>query len=384
MARGGGNKKRYQYCTDSSRNIVNFGVLQGHSRRSLIDLARKDNVIPSNFFQYIYHVGCAISLHSIINSGLTPGGLKFEQETDSILLACWSYGQKSQRSLHDRFGSTAPCIINTCTKHGRNIRTRQLGGHQSCCEEGLKFYQTRSNAIILQETLVACCIPKVVRMETGEVLYEKSINVTSASTKDLLETRLEKRIGLLLNDDTEKLFNNPEVSNRTNQFQTQVMIERSNPLLEPSERGNPLLEPTQGSRPVEEKRPVLRRSKNVLLMKKLLDMIERCNPLLKQTRGSDRVKFQCGRRNNSWSNGATHCKPWRIKSWANNAERGERWLPHSRVTTFRCEACWEFTRSRIDSENWEPPRWTRSSTRSTTKQSLQAVHQSRWFRTWTT
>ena len=61
--------------------------------------------------------------------------------------------------------------------------------------KGLKFYQTRSNAFILHETLPACCVPKVVRMETGEVIYEKSIHVTSASTKDLLETRLEKRIG---------------------------------------------------------------------------------------------------------------------------------------------------------------------------------------------
>ena len=39
--------------------------------------------------------------------------------------------------------------------------------------KGLKFYQTRSNAIILHETLPAYSIPKVVRMKTGEVLYEK-------------------------------------------------------------------------------------------------------------------------------------------------------------------------------------------------------------------
>ena len=37
----------------------------------------------------------------------------------------------------------------------------------------MKFCQTRSNAIILQETLPAFCNPKVVRMETGEVIYEK-------------------------------------------------------------------------------------------------------------------------------------------------------------------------------------------------------------------
>ena len=40
-------------------------------------------------------------------------------------------------------------------------------------KKGLKFYQTRSNDIILHETLPAYCIPKVFRMETGEVIYEK-------------------------------------------------------------------------------------------------------------------------------------------------------------------------------------------------------------------
>ena len=41
----------------------------------LILLYRTNNVIiPDGFFKYIYHVGCAINLHSIINSGLTPEG----------------------------------------------------------------------------------------------------------------------------------------------------------------------------------------------------------------------------------------------------------------------------------------------------------------------
>ena len=40
-------------------------------------------------------------------------------------------------------------------------------------EKGLTFYQTRSNAIILQGTLPAYCTPKVERLKTGEVLYER-------------------------------------------------------------------------------------------------------------------------------------------------------------------------------------------------------------------
>ena len=72
---GGGNKKRFQYSTDDSGIIVYLRALQGHSGRNLIDPSLQDSVIiKSNFFQYIYHVGCAINLHSIISSALILGG----------------------------------------------------------------------------------------------------------------------------------------------------------------------------------------------------------------------------------------------------------------------------------------------------------------------
>ena len=75
MARGGRNKNRFQYCIDSSGAILYLRTLQGHSGRNLIDPSLQDNVvIRDGFFKYIYHVGCAINLHSIINSGLIRGG----------------------------------------------------------------------------------------------------------------------------------------------------------------------------------------------------------------------------------------------------------------------------------------------------------------------
>ena len=45
MAKGGGHKKRYQYCTDSSGAILYHRALQGHSGRNLIDPTLQDNVI---------------------------------------------------------------------------------------------------------------------------------------------------------------------------------------------------------------------------------------------------------------------------------------------------------------------------------------------------
>ena len=55
MAEGGGNKKRFQYCTDpSGQEILYLRALQGHSGRKPIDPSLQDNVlIPEDFFEYI-------------------------------------------------------------------------------------------------------------------------------------------------------------------------------------------------------------------------------------------------------------------------------------------------------------------------------------------
>ena len=98
-------------------------------------------------------------------------------------------------------------------------------------KKGLKFYQTRSNAIILHKTVPAYCIPKVVRMETGEVINEKVYASPRPPPKiSLKHDWRENWVQITLNDQIEKLFNNPKVPNQANQIQTQIVIERRNPL----------------------------------------------------------------------------------------------------------------------------------------------------------
>ena len=66
----------------------------------------------------------------------------------------------------------------------------------------------RSNAIILHD-----CIPKVVRTETGEVIFEK----VYASPMKQLGSEV-------------KLFDKRKVPNQPNQTQIQITIERRDPL----------------------------------------------------------------------------------------------------------------------------------------------------------
>ena len=95
LAAGDGSKRRYQYCSDNSGTIIYLRALQGHSGDSLIDPTLQDNVlIGTGMFPYIYHIGCTFNLYSIIQSlfhyqqWTGTWRSKFEQKTNSVLLAC--------------------------------------------------------------------------------------------------------------------------------------------------------------------------------------------------------------------------------------------------------------------------------------------------------
>ena len=174
MAGGGGNKKRFQYCTDpSGQEILYLRALQGHSGRDPIDLTLQDNVlIPNNFFEYIYHIGCAISVQSITNSGLLAGGQNSSRERQTVFFTAVNPMHKNHqytKELH----LTEPRLASYKHKWKRHQDMVHWVGIQLAQRKGLKFYQTRSNALILYDTLPANCISKVVVIESGESIYEK-------------------------------------------------------------------------------------------------------------------------------------------------------------------------------------------------------------------
>ena len=174
MAAGGGAKRRYQYCTDISGTIIYLGALQGHSGRNLIDPTLQDNVvIQSGFFQHIYHIGCAFNLHSMISSELIPGGQNSSkrQTVFFLLIDPRDKGHQDPEKIDLNVPRRAQNLHNAWKKHQDAVYRVDVN---LAIRKGLTFYQTRSNAIILQGTLPAYCIPKVVRLKTGEVLFEKS------------------------------------------------------------------------------------------------------------------------------------------------------------------------------------------------------------------
>ena len=159
-----------------------FPSSSGTFKTQSFDLSLHDNeIIQSNFFQYIYHVdffhvGCAINLHSIINSGLIFGGQSLRNKQTVFFLPI---------DLMDKSHKDPDEIDFNVPRHAQYMQYMRKAWkrHQDAAywvdmnlaiRKGLRFYQIRSNAITLQGILPAYCIPKVVRLKTGEVLYEKT------------------------------------------------------------------------------------------------------------------------------------------------------------------------------------------------------------------
>ena len=173
MAGSGGNNKKFQCCTDPFGEILYLRALQSHSGRNLIDPSLQDNVlIPDDFFKYIYHVGCAINLHSIINSALIPGGQNLSKRQTVFFLLVNPMDKEHKDP--EKIDLEAPRLAWYKQKKWRRHQDTVYWVDVKLAQRKVfKFYQTRSNAIILYDTLPAHCIPKAVRMETGEIIYEK-------------------------------------------------------------------------------------------------------------------------------------------------------------------------------------------------------------------
>ena len=161
LAAGGGTKRRFQYCTDDSGRILYLRALQGHSGRILIDPSLQDNVvIPSNFFQHIYHIGCGFNLHSIINSGLIPGGQNSSRRQTVFFLPIdpRDKGHKDPDEIDLNVPRRAQYLHNAWKRHQDAVFWVDI---DLAIREGLTFYQTRSK----------CNHPS---RNTSSLLYSKS------------------------------------------------------------------------------------------------------------------------------------------------------------------------------------------------------------------
>ena len=142
------------------------------TRETILLILCYNVVIGSGIFHDIYHIGCAFNLHSTINNGLIPGGQDLSRKQTVFFLPIdpRETDHKDPEQIDFSVPRRARYVHSAWKRHQDAVFWVDI---DLAIREGLTFYQTRSNAIILQGTLPAYCIPKVERLKTGEVLYER-------------------------------------------------------------------------------------------------------------------------------------------------------------------------------------------------------------------
>ena len=130
---------------------------------------------PGIIFPYIYHVGSTFNLHSIINNGLVPGvqNLSKRQTVFFLPIDPRKEDHKDPEYIDYSVPRLARYLQNAWKRHQDTVCWIDI---DLGIREGLKFYQTRSNAIILQGTLPALCIVKVERLKNGETFVSSQLN----------------------------------------------------------------------------------------------------------------------------------------------------------------------------------------------------------------
>ena len=173
LAKGGGAKKRPQQSVNqnSPNQFLYRRAIQGHSGESAVDPALQDTfLIPKRFTEYRYHVGNANELNSIIRNGLLPGGTSLKRGREAVLFT-------TVNPMEHGYGlGKTPCELtklkvmpykNTWKRFQNTVFWCSLKLAQ---QRGLQFYQTRSRAVVLYNTLLADCIDRAVCMKTADEL----------------------------------------------------------------------------------------------------------------------------------------------------------------------------------------------------------------------
>ena len=146
---------------NSSRHVSYFRSIQGHSGGIAIDPELQDNVLlPKGFTEYIHHVGNVSEVHSIMRSGLIPGGQSLKRGRQSVF-----------------FTTVNPVEDENCVVETSCDLTKPWLKRKDCCFTRQGRMQSSSTT---HYQLV--CMEKVVCMKTHDELHQK-IKLANWSTR---------------------------------------------------------------------------------------------------------------------------------------------------------------------------------------------------------
>ena len=155
---------------ESSHKVQEVGSLEHRDDVNKFNLEIDDENIDFNISG---HVGSNFNIPSILSNGLIPGGVELSGRQSVFFLPTDPRDEDHQdpENIDYSVPRHARYVQNTWKRHQDTVFWIDID--LGIIKEGLKFYQTRSNAIILVGALPANCIVRAERLKSEEKLYER-------------------------------------------------------------------------------------------------------------------------------------------------------------------------------------------------------------------
>ena len=150
------------------------------------------SLFRAKFFEYIYHVGCAINLHSIINSGLIPGGQNSSKGQTVFFLPIEPRDKRHQDPAKIDFNvqRLAQYLHSAWKKHQDAVYWVDIN---LAMKEKIEVLSDSIECNHPSRDTSSLLYFKSCQIEDWTSLIRKIIHVSSTTTKDLTTSRLDQR-----------------------------------------------------------------------------------------------------------------------------------------------------------------------------------------------
>ena len=167
-----GIKKRLQCCSDSSGHILHMRAIRGHSGGNKVDLSLQANVeIPYKWIDHIYHAGSSHDCNFVLRSSLVAGQEDSKEGRQAVFFTSVDpINEPQEKKLHD---VTKPRQVPYRTRWKVYENAVYRNNLNIAQDEGLGFWQTPANVVVLYDAVPADCLGKVVHIKTDEILHQK-------------------------------------------------------------------------------------------------------------------------------------------------------------------------------------------------------------------
>ena len=159
-------------------------------------------LIPYNWKGYVSHKGSSWNSHSILGSGLIPGGQEDDNARQQVSFTpLGPFGNNpDEEKPHDDYTVPQKVHYKPYWKHNQDavILYKKLSSAQ---DQGLQFLQTKSFAIITHDTVPRDCIHREISKNGDRVSFERL-----ATPRPAPQGYAEEQFGLCSSNSSSSLF----------------------------------------------------------------------------------------------------------------------------------------------------------------------------------